>query len=112
MHAKLVLCAAMMGVAVLLAFTEFMPVEQELIARMDQIPEGDETKLTGVVTRLTERDKVLFIDLAEERIETIPVVVFKDSNITLNEGDVITVTGSVTIYNGKKEVVASRLERR
>ena len=54
-------------------------------------------------------EKVIFIELTGERTETVDVIVFPDSDIFVNEGDYIELSGTIEEYEGKKEIIANNI---
>lgn len=63
------------------------------------------TELTGVVDRVTAKEKVTIISV--KPIHSIPVVAFDALNV--KKGEKITVKGQLESYNGKIEFVAEEL---
>lgn len=107
---RLALLAAIVGVVLLLAISQRFSVTEQTIAQLDQLPEGQEVDVTGLVLRATDKENVLFLELAEEKVEKVTVVVFKDRDIEVKEGDYVRVIGSLEDYEGKKEIVGNRVE--
>ena len=64
------------------------------------------TELTGVVERVTAKEKVTIISV--KPMTSIPVVTFDKSNV--KKGEKITVNGELKSYNGKLEFVADELK--
>lgn len=84
-------------------------VELKSVARIDsELPE-EEVRISGRISRLSDHDKVMFLELQGERIETIDVILFKEEDLFLHEGDYVEITGTVEEYEGKKEVIASKV---
>ena len=106
---KIALLSSIFGVA-LLFFIGGADVDAEGIAKIDELPEGREVEITGRVVRAHNREKVLFLTIAEERIEDVTVVLFKNGKVNVEEGDVVTITGSLDEYEGKKQIIGNRVE--
>jgi len=70
------------------------------------LPE-EKVQLKGIIKTLQMKDKVAFMVIEGERVETTPVVVFPPEELFLQAGDYVEVVGTVEEYQGKKEVVAS-----
>lgn len=69
---------------------------------------GDDVKLKGFVTKITDRGNVVFIDVSHQ--SPITVVLFTDDdNLKLKGGDSIEVFGEVQEYNGKSEIIAQKI---
>ena len=67
---------------------------------------GEDVKLTGTITKISQRDNVAFVEVNQEN--PITVVLFADSN-DLEEGNVVEIIGEVQEYNGKEEIIANRI---
>lgn len=77
------------------------------------LPE-EKVQLQGIIKSLQSKDlpsndKVIFMVIEGERVETTPVVVFPPEELFLKAGDYVEIVGTVEEYKGKKEVVASKV---
>lgn len=106
---RIALLGSVVGVVILLLLSEQIGVQKEVISRLDGVPEGKEVEVVGKILRFSDKGKVAFVEIAEQKIEAVNVVLFKDRNITLREGDIVRVTGSVEEYEGKKEILGNRV---
>ena len=69
---------------------------------------GENVKLAGTVTKVTDKGEVVFIEV--NRQAPITVVLFTDEdNLKLNNGDDIEVIGEVQEYKGKNEIIAQKI---
>lgn len=69
---------------------------------------GDDVRLIGTVTKISDRVDVVFIEVNQQ--SPITVVLFTDDdNLRLNNGDNIEVFGEVQEYNGKNEIIAQKI---
>jgi len=69
---------------------------------------GDDVKLNGVVTKITDRGSIVFIEVNQQN--PVNVVLFTDDdNLKLKSGDSIEVTGEVQEYKGKNEIIAQKI---
>ena len=69
---------------------------------------GDDVKLNGIVTKITDRGNVVFIEVIHQ--SPVTVVLFSDdNNLKLKNGDNIEVVGEVQEYNGKMEIIAEKI---
>ncbi len=107
---RIVLIGSIVGIAILFIFQGHFSVSQQTIDRLDQLPQGKEIEVTGLVKRATDAGKVMFLEITQQKMETVTVVLFKDRNLTISEGDIVAVTGSISDYQGKQEIVGSRVE--
>jgi aspartyl/asparaginyl-tRNA synthetase len=69
---------------------------------------GDDVKLNGIVSKITDRGNVVFIEVIHQNPVTV-VLFTDDDNLKLKNGDDIEVIGEVQEYNGKNEVIAERI---
>lgn len=68
---------------------------------------GEDVKLNGIVTKITDRGNVVFIDVKHQN--QVNVVLFTDKDIPLKAGDSVEITGTVQEYNGKTEIIAEEI---
>ncbi len=69
---------------------------------------GEDVKLIGAVTKITDRGNVVFIEVNQQ--SPITVVLFTDDdNLKVNSGNNIEVVGEVQEYNGKNEIIAQKI---
>ncbi|MEK6950471.1 MAG: OB-fold nucleic acid binding domain-containing protein [Nanoarchaeota archaeon] len=100
---KISLAATILG----LAFLFFYAGQFDLRAlEKVNLPE-EKVQLQGRIKSLQMKDKVAFMVVEGERVETTPVVIFPPEELFLNVGDYVEIVGTVEEYQGKKEVVAS-----
>ena len=69
---------------------------------------GDDVRLTGVVTKITDRGNVVFIEVKQQNV--VNVVLFTgDNNLKLKNGDEVEIVGKVQEYNNKNEIIAQKV---
>lgn len=69
---------------------------------------GEEVKLAGKVSKITDRGNVVFIEVNQQ--SPVNVVLFTDDdNLRLHKGDNVEVIGRVQEYNGKNEIIAEKV---
>ena len=71
---------------------------------------GNDIKLIGKIERVTNADKVVFLEISELKTEKISVILFKDRDIDLIEGSYVEVSGEIDDYNGKREIIANSVK--
>lgn len=69
---------------------------------------GDDVNLNGIVSKISDRGDVIFIEVSQQAPVTV-VLFTDDDNIRLKNGDNIEVIGEVQQYNGKKEIIAEMI---
>ena len=97
----------LLGLAFLYFYAE--EVEVPTSSQLGNIAPEEKVQIQGIISRLNQQDKVAFIELQGERIETMEVVLFADEEVYLREGDYVEIMGTVEDYQGKKEVIASQI---
>jgi len=114
MEEKTLLQASLIMVLVGLTFLYFYAEEVQIptAQQLDNLPTEEEVHLQGIISRLSRQDRVAFIELQGERIETMNVVLFTDEEAYLQEGDYVEIVGIVEDYKGKKEVIASNIVKK
>ncbi len=105
---KIALIAGIIGIVILFIISETIEIEETDIDKITKANEED-VKLIGKISKITNLDKVIFIELEQQ--SKITIVVFKDKNknISLYQGDKIEVIGQIEEYNGKLEVIGQRI---
>jgi len=68
---------------------------------------GEDVKLKGVVTKISDAGNVVFIEVSQQNPMT--VVLFTDDDINLKNGDDVEVIGEVQEYRGKNEIIAQKI---
>ena len=104
---KTSLIVASIGLLILLFFADSF--ELVAINNIENIENEQEVKLQGVITRLTQLEKVVFIELEGEQIVKSDVILFPDEDLYLQEGNYVEITGTIEEYNNKKEVIANEI---
>lgn len=97
-----------------LAFLFFYAEEVELptSSQLENIVPEEKVQIQGIISRLSQQDKVAFIELQGERVETMQAVLFPDEDLYLQEGDYVEIIGTVEDYQGKREVIASTITKK
>ncbi|MBI2666309.1 hypothetical protein HYX13_01725 [Candidatus Woesearchaeota archaeon] len=84
-------------------------VHLESFAHLDELPSEKEITVRGIVTKISQQEKAWFLEVDGETIEKVPVVLFPEEDIFLQEGDYVEIAGQTKNYKGKKEIVASEV---
>ena len=106
---KIALICSLVGLFILFIFSGSISIEEKDISKIKQEDIGGDVKVIGTVNKVTNMDKVAFLDISQEKIEDITVVLFKDKNITLLPGMKVEITGSVEDYEGEKEIIGNKI---
>ena len=94
-----------------LIFLYFYSTELNLnnVKNFDNLQVEEKVIASGVVEQVSISDKVIFLKLSALREQQMDVIVFNDQDIFIKEGDVVEISGEVEEYNGKKEIIASKV---
>ncbi|MBW3003481.1 hypothetical protein KY328_05970 [Candidatus Woesearchaeota archaeon] len=105
---KIALVITVIGIASLFLISEKLEINENIIS-IDNI--GKDVKVTGLVTRISDTDNVMFLEISKP--EKITACIFKNrfQSININESDIITVEGEIEEYEGKLELIVNRIIR-
>ena len=107
---KVALVGAVVGVFILYLVSTQLGLTEYKISEFDEVDKDEEIIINGIVSRVTNKDKVAFLEIAQEEIKAVTVVLFKDREIDLSPGDLISVEGTIEEYKGKKEIIGNKVE--
>ena len=110
------LICSLIGLAGVVVASQLIQVKQVNIIDIDDSMEGEYVKIMGTVVNLRETEKAVFLDVKDDT-GTIAIVAFND-NIgfvsaeilppNLKKGDVISIEGKASMYQGKPEIMAEK----
>lgn len=87
-----------------LAFLFYLSNNSNLIdSNIISAEEGDTIKISGKIANVEENGKLTIISV------TSPVDVIVFDNMTFEKGDNITVIGNIELFQGKKEITATKV---
>jgi DNA/RNA endonuclease YhcR with UshA esterase domain len=104
---KVSLIVAIVGLLILFFFADSL--ELTATNNIENIENEQEVKLQGTITRLTQLEKVVFIELEGKQVVKSDVILFPDEEIYLQEGNYVEIIGTIEEYNNKKEVIANEI---
>ncbi len=106
---KIALLTTILGIIFLWQYNE--NVQLPVLSPLDTEPsqEDREIFLQGVVSSINAKNKVLFLEVEGEIKENVPVILFPEEELFLQEGDYVEITGRLETREGKKEVIASEV---
>lgn len=93
----------------------FLSSQAELpaVKSLEGTEEGEKVRISGMIGKVSEKNNTLFIEILNEKIEKTHVVLFKESEeVALAEGDYVEIAGTIEDYQGKKEIVGSKLVKK
>ncbi|MBT4446445.1 hypothetical protein HOA92_03055 [archaeon] len=106
---KVVLCSSLIGLVFLYLYSGTITVDT--VDTLDGIREQSEVKISGEVISVSQLEKVAFVTIGFEKLETTDVVLFLDRDLLLSSGDTVEITGTTEEYNGEMQLVASSVVR-
>ena len=104
---KLALICAIIGLVVLFIFSKNMEISETNIEKITLEQAGNYVKVLGRIKQVTDTEKVMILTITQPK--DIQVVLFKDNDISLEEGQYIEILGKIEEYRGKPEIIANRV---
>lgn len=101
---------AVIGLTLIYFSSLYLSLEEVDIGEIERDWSGRNVEIKGNVTGFTKSSGHAFIDVEDSTGEIL--VVDFDSDLELERGETVTVTGHVEIYEGKLEIVAKEVEAR
>jgi len=106
---KIALIFSLVGIILLFIFSNNVSIKEINIGKINEEDLDTTVKIIGRIEKVSDTEKVIFLTIGQEKIETIPVLLFKDSNISFAPGDYVEITGTLEDYEGEKEVIANKI---
>jgi DNA/RNA endonuclease YhcR with UshA esterase domain len=103
---RLSLIFSLFGILVLFLISLNMDVNEKLISQLDETDLGFNVKMEGVVTDVQNKGTVTLITISQ--LDEMDVVLF-NSELILNKGDYLEVTGKIDEYEGKNQIIADKI---
>ena len=108
---KIAITFSIIGLIVLFFISDKIEVDEITIDRLDEMEIGNTVKIKGYVENVNNLEKVAFLKIAQEKTETVSIILFKEENISLEPGDYVEVVGEVEEYEGEKEIIGNLVKR-
>lgn len=106
---KLSMIVATLSLVLLYFYTTSITLDP--ITSLDTIEPKSTVKLQGTISKIDQQhEKMAFLTVDNEVIQSTKIVLFKNKNISLEKGDIIQIIGSVEEYKGEKEIIGNRVE--
>jgi len=109
---KLALTCSIIGLCVLFFISDNIVVKEIDVGKIDFDDIGKEVRVIGKIIRVSDTDKVMFLEVSQEKIEDVTVVLFKDEVVVLKEGDYVELIGTLDEYNGEINIIANAMKMR
>lgn len=104
---KIALITSFFGLVVLFFVSNSISVDERNIGKITLDDLDEHVKVKGTVSGLIDTESVVIMNVLQP--EEITVVLFKEGDINLQEGDKIEVIGKVEEYDGKVEVIGQKV---
>jgi DNA/RNA endonuclease YhcR with UshA esterase domain len=105
---KIAIIISITGLVALYFISDRIETEEKVIENIDATDIEKDIKIKGMVSNIIDKEKVMLVEVSQ--LKGITVVVFKDGNIELNEGDLVYISGNVQEYEGKPEIIADEIK--
>ena len=106
---RIALICSVIGLILLFFISENISVSEVDLSKIDERDIGEDVKIIGEVLRVTDIGKVMFLEVGQEKVESVPILLFKDSDISLKKGDYVEIIGEIDDYKGEREIIATRV---
>lgn len=104
---KIALTCCLAGVGILFFISDNIEPDEKAISKINMENLGEDIKLKGYVSGITDLEKVIFLEITMP--EKITVVLFKKQNISIYEGSYVEILGEIDEYNGEMQVIGNRV---
>lgn len=104
---KLSLVCSLIGLMLLLVLSEFIEPGAVSISEAKSAI-GAHVYIEGSVVEATYKDEVTFFTVSDG-LDEIDIVIFEKMDEVLSEGDLIGVTGEISLYKGEEEVIVDEI---
>ena len=109
---KIAAVCSLIGLVVLFFVSGHITIKEIDVGKINGEDVGQEVKVIGRIERVSDTDKVMFLQVGQEKVETISVVLFKEGKIGLKEGDYIELVGELDEYDGEYSIIANAVKVR
>ncbi|MEA3430820.1 MAG: OB-fold nucleic acid binding domain-containing protein [Nanoarchaeota archaeon] len=105
---KVSLIITLAGITILFIMSQSLDINEKIIST-DNI--GKDVKITGLVTRITDKENVMFIEISKP--DKINACIFKNkiNNIDIKVNDKVTVEGEIEEYKGNLELIINKIKK-
>jgi len=93
---KISVAASVIGLILLFFYTEEIGLTPQ--GKFDEMKVEEEVFVQGRVGKVTQHENIAFLDVENQKIEMTKVILFKNYDVWLKEGDFVEVTGTVEEY--------------
>jgi DNA/RNA endonuclease YhcR with UshA esterase domain len=105
---RIALSFSLFGLVVLFILTQAMRPEETRLANLSSVEKDRIVMIKGVVSDYRDNGKTARLEISQP--QTTEVFLFKSRNLSLRKGAFVEITGEVSDYNGRKEIIASQVD--
>ena len=109
---KIAILCFLVGIVPLFFIADNIDLREIDVSEIEGENIGDDVKLLGEVVAVSNTEKVMFLEVAQQKIEIVDVVLFKEEDIMIKEGDYIELVGELDDYNGSVNIIANAVKLR
>ena len=109
---KIALICSIVGLCVLFFISSSIKIGEIDVGKITDSDVGKEVRVIGIVNRVSDTEKVMFLEVGQEKVEDISVVLFKEEAINLKEGDYVELLGELDEYDGEYSIIANAVKVR
>ncbi len=109
---KLALICSIVGLVVLFFISSNINVQEIDVGKITDSDVGKEVRVIGKILRVSDTEKVMFLEVGQEKVDDVSVVLFKEEPINLKEGDYVELLGEIDEYNGEYNIIANAVKLR
>ena len=109
---KIAIICSLIGLVGLFFVSDKITVKRIDVGKITDSDVGKEVRVIGKIERVSDTDKVMFLEVGQEKVERISVVLFKEEEIRLKEGDYIELIGELDEYKGEYSIIANAVKVR
>ena len=106
---KIALVCSLVGIFIILFIVQKYEVPSYSIEDIDKSMLNDMVSVKGQISRITETPGLYILDL-EDSTGKITVVVFKEEDLDILEGNFIEIEGEVAEYKNEVEIIAKQIK--
>lgn len=106
---KIALVCSLIGILMILFIVQKYEVPNYTIEDIDKSMLNEMVSVKGQINRITETPGLYIINL-EDSTGEITVVIFKEEDLDILEGNLIEVEGEVTEYKNEVEIIAKEIK--
>ena len=105
---KLSIIGSLLGLIILFTLAQKIEIGEKQINKLTTGDIEQSIKITGLVTKVTNREKVMFLEISEKA--KVNALLFKKGNITIETGDLIEIKGTVDEYNNQPQIIIDEIK--